>query len=158
MKFFVLGCVLTQGMFWKFVQRNWEEQDASCNTFEAFFAPAMGEESMQGKRRVGIITTPTPPPTRTKKKISRDINVAQMQHFTMCSRDTWNVSQFAVAFVYSLVVGAKLTLASCIHLHSLTFDSQSRVCHSCVFSQFSHLGDRKTLILTIKKTRTRTFK
>jgi hypothetical protein len=75
----------------------------------------MGEESMQEKRRVGIITTPTPAPTRTKNKISRDINVAQMQHSTMCSRDTWNVSQFAVAFVYSLVVGAKLTLASCIH-------------------------------------------
>jgi hypothetical protein len=68
------------------------------------------------------------------------------------------VSQFAVAFVYSLVVGAKLTLASCIHLHWLTFDSQSCVCNSCVFSQFSHLGDRKTPILTIKKTRTRTFK
>jgi hypothetical protein len=95
-----------------------------------------------------------PEPTKNQQ----DINVAQMQQFTMCSRDTWNVSQFAVAFVYSLVVGAKLTLASCIHLHSLTFDSQSRVCNSCVFSQFSHLGDRKTLILTIKKTRKRTFK
>jgi hypothetical protein len=43
-------------------------------------------------------------------------------------------------------------------VHSLTFDSQSRVCNSCVFNRFSHLGDRKTLILTIKKTRTRTFK
>jgi hypothetical protein len=117
----------------------------------------MGEESMQGTRRVRIITTPTPPPTRTKKK-SADINVARMQHSTMCSRDIWNVSQFAVAFVYSLVVGAKLTFASCIHLHSLTFHSQSHVCNSCVFSQFSHLGDRKTPILTIKKTRTRTFK
>ncbi len=48
--------------------------------------------------------------------------------------------------------------AACIHLHSLTFHSQSHVCNSCVFSQFSHLGDRKTPILTIKKTRTRTFK
>jgi hypothetical protein len=113
---------------------------------------------MQGKRRVGIITTPTPPPTRTKKK-SADINVARMQHSTMCSRDTWNVSQVAVAFVYSLVIRAKLTLASCIHLHSLTFDSQSHVCNSCVFSQFSHIGDRKTLILTNKKTRTiRTYR
>lgn len=99
-----------------------------------------------------------PTTNQNQKKISRDINVAWMQHATMCSRDTWNVSQFAVAFVYSLVVGAKLTLASCIHLHSLTFDSQSCVCNSCVFSQFSHLGDRKTPILTIKKTRTRTFK
>jgi hypothetical protein len=116
-------------------------------------------EKNQCKEKEQLESSPHQPHQKPEpKKISKDINVAQMQHSTMCSRDTWNVSQFAVAFVYSLVVGAKLTLASCIHLHSLTFDSQSHVCNSCVFSQFSHLGDRKTLILSIKKTRTRTFK
>jgi hypothetical protein len=73
-------------------------------------------EKNQCKKKEELESSPPQPHHQPEPKAkSADINVAQMQHSTMCSRDTWNVSQFAVAFVYSLVVGAKLTLASCIH-------------------------------------------
>ncbi len=183
MKFFVLGCILWQGIFWKCVEKlgrarcqlqyfwsflccisgrrinarkkkSWNHHHASCNTFEAFFAASMGEESMQEKRRVGIITTPTPPPTRTKSKISRH----------QCGSDAAFHNVLQRYMECESVCCCICLLSGCwgkTHLsfvHSLTFDSQSRVCNSCVFNRFSHLGDRKTLILTIKKTRTRTFK